>query len=168
MAEPARLTTRALRFPTGFDPSEPPLAMDPNDSRRLFAVAQGAPSCATFGAFGSADTGRLPLCFFDGSCSGPPPPGGSIRVPLPGQRLPEYLPAVAFGGERLWVAAYASGPRSTRLVAVRSTADGFGEPQTSTGGRSRDGGSVGRTHRTADGDRPSSATTSGSSRRASG
>jgi hypothetical protein len=369
-ADPARLTTSALRFPAGFDPSEPHLAMDPTDSRRLFAVAQGAPSSqlpkevlwrtadggstwrrsgllggvgngargisgdpvvaalggdrvlfgtltydfdipagvaighvgtrvstdggATFGAFGSADTGRLPLCFFDGSCSGPPPPGlvmldkpwlavdtghsryagsaylvwartdidtgtrrllfarsrdggrtysnpvqldsttealqngleelaqiavrpdgtvdvvwnsrrhsspvmlhavsrnggasfqihrlvtlrarssplgivsslavsangrlglcwsqarsarrydakvacrltdrsgrwGSIRVPLPGQRLPEYLPAVAFSGERLWVAGYVSGPRSTRLVAIRSTADGFGEPQT--------------------------------------
>ena len=47
---------------------------------------------------------------------------------LPGSRDRQYLPAAAFEGEELWVAAYVSDERSTRLVAVRSERHGFSGP----------------------------------------
>lgn len=49
---------------------------------------------------------------------------------LPGNRGRQYLPAAAFQGQRLWVAAYASSATSTRLVAVRSQGNHFGAPVT--------------------------------------
>jgi len=45
-------------------------------------------------------------------------------LPKDGSR--EYLPAAAFHGERLWVAAYVSDARSTRLVAVGARRHVFG------------------------------------------
>ena len=42
----------------------------------------------------------------------------------------QYLPAAAFEGEALWVAAYVSNEKSTRLVAVRSQRHGFSDPVT--------------------------------------
>jgi hypothetical protein len=45
---------------------------------------------------------------------------------LPGDGSREYLPAVGFQGERLWVAAYVSDATSTRLVAVGARRHGFG------------------------------------------
>jgi hypothetical protein len=42
----------------------------------------------------------------------------------------EYLPAAAFQGERLWVAAYLSDATSTRLVAVGARRGGFARPVT--------------------------------------
>jgi hypothetical protein len=49
---------------------------------------------------------------------------------LPGNRDRQYLPAAAFQGERLWVAAYVSTATSTRLVAVRRVGHHFGHPLT--------------------------------------
>lgn len=49
---------------------------------------------------------------------------------LPGNPDRQYLPAAAFQGERLWVAAYVSTATSTRLVAVRGTGHHFGQPLT--------------------------------------
>jgi len=45
---------------------------------------------------------------------------------LPGDGSREYVPAVGFQGERLWVAAYVSDATSTRLVAVGAGRHGFG------------------------------------------
>lgn len=45
---------------------------------------------------------------------------------LPRDGAREYLPAAGFQGERLWVAAYVSDARSTRLVAVGAGRNGFG------------------------------------------
>jgi hypothetical protein len=47
---------------------------------------------------------------------------------LPGNRDRQYLPAAAFQGERLWVAAYVSNANSTRLLAVRRAGRHFGRP----------------------------------------
>jgi hypothetical protein len=49
---------------------------------------------------------------------------------LPGNRDRQYLPAAAFQGERLWVAAYVSSATSSRLVAVRRVGHHFGRPLT--------------------------------------
>jgi hypothetical protein len=49
---------------------------------------------------------------------------------LPGNGDKQYLPAVAFQGERLWAAAYVSSATSTRLVAVRGEGNHFGQPVT--------------------------------------
>jgi len=49
---------------------------------------------------------------------------------LPGNRDRQYLPAAAFQGDRLWVAAYVSSTTSTRLVAVPSKGHHFGRPIT--------------------------------------
>jgi hypothetical protein len=153
-ARPAapHVATTVLAVPSGLDPSEPHLAVDPEDQGRLFAVAQlvvpriGAPKEVlwrsrnggaswqstgllggvandrrgisgdpvvaagddglvlygtltfdpdpasgtaaqavgaristdggrSFTAFGTADRATAPLCFLEGSCEGPPPPG---------------------------------------------------------------------------------------------
>jgi hypothetical protein len=50
--------------------------------------------------------------------------GGAHRL-LPGNRGREYLPAAAFQGERLRVAAYDSDARWTRLVAAGAARHGF-------------------------------------------
>jgi len=55
---------------------------------------------------------------------------GTAHRILPGKRDREYLPAAAFQGERLWVAAYSSNAASTRLVAVRARRHGFVRPVT--------------------------------------
>jgi hypothetical protein len=49
---------------------------------------------------------------------------------LPGNRDRQYLPAAAFQGEWLWVAAYVSSATSTRLVAVCGVGRHFGHPLT--------------------------------------
>jgi hypothetical protein len=49
---------------------------------------------------------------------------------LPGNPDRQYLPAAAFQGERLWVAAYVSSATWTRLVAVRRVGHHFGHPIT--------------------------------------
>src|SRR4051812_31203653 len=45
---------------------------------------------------------------------------------LPKDGAREYLPAAAFRGERLWIAAYVSDATSTRLVAVAARRHAFG------------------------------------------
>jgi hypothetical protein len=55
---------------------------------------------------------------------------GAVYRALPGSHAREYLPAAAFQGERLWVAAYVSDRTSTRLVAVRARRHGFARPIT--------------------------------------
>jgi len=55
---------------------------------------------------------------------------GRVYRALPGSHAREYLPAAAFQGERLWVAAYVSDRTSTRLVAVRGRRHGFARPVT--------------------------------------
>ena len=44
----------------------------------------------------------------------------ATREPLPDPNARQYLPAAAFRGEQLWVAAYTSDARSTSLVAARA------------------------------------------------
>jgi hypothetical protein len=46
----------------------------------------------------------------------------------PGTDGREYLPAAAFQGERLWVAAYVSNATATQLVAVRAQRHAFARP----------------------------------------
>jgi hypothetical protein len=55
--------------------------------------------------------------------------GPQLQI-LPGNRDRQYLPAAAFQGERLWVAAYVSSAMATRLVAVRAVGHHFGHPVT--------------------------------------
>jgi hypothetical protein len=55
---------------------------------------------------------------------------GPTQPILPANRDRQYLPAVAFQGEGLWVVAYVSSATSTRLVAVRSQGHHFGRPLT--------------------------------------
>jgi len=55
---------------------------------------------------------------------------GGVHRLLPADRAREYLPAAAFQGERLWVAAYVSDRTSTRLVAVHAHRHGFARPVT--------------------------------------
>jgi hypothetical protein len=55
---------------------------------------------------------------------------GPAQKILPGNGDRQYLPAAAFQGQRLWVAAYVSSTTSTRLVAVRGEGNHFGRPVT--------------------------------------
>jgi hypothetical protein len=48
----------------------------------------------------------------------------------PGDGVRQYLPAAAFQGDRLWVAAYASDATSTQLVAAQARRRGFTRPFT--------------------------------------
>jgi hypothetical protein len=55
---------------------------------------------------------------------------GRKRAVLPRSRARQYLPAAAFQGERLWVAAYVSIASTTRIVAVPRRKRRFGRPVT--------------------------------------
>jgi hypothetical protein len=55
---------------------------------------------------------------------------GQKQEVLPQNRDRQYLPAAAFQGERLWVAAYLSSSTSTRVVAVPGEGDHFARPIT--------------------------------------
>jgi hypothetical protein len=55
---------------------------------------------------------------------------GHARPILPGDRERQYLPAAAFRGEQLWVGAYVSSARATRVLAVPGRNGGFARPVT--------------------------------------
>jgi hypothetical protein len=86
--------------------------------------------------------GRLAVCWQQArspdrndpqvACTGTAERGGwgPQQAILPGNPDRQYLPAAAFQGERLWVAAYVSTATSTRLVAVRRAGHHFGRPLT--------------------------------------